>query len=198
MFGNACESAGAVVEWEGHGDSRQDTCGGHGSVLGVRAVRSGSWRAGKRNDSRVIAVAERVGMKVTSWAVILFSVLTLGAPADDIAGNWKAKVVSDVRHKTISQATFDFKVDGNHLSGTAHIGNDESSCYPGTAPISNGKISGHRVSFTVIGEHLSSSGLPTMKFDGTVYGEALDLTMILSFGSAPGDRMELKGERISK
>jgi hypothetical protein len=139
-----------------------------------------------------------VGMKFTRWTVILFSVLALGAPAGDIGGNWKAIVVSGVRHKTIYQATFNFKIDGNHLGGIAHVGNDESSYYPGTAPISMGEINGDRIFFTVIGEHPSSSGLPTMKFDGTIHGDTLDLTMILSFGSGPGDRMELKGEKISK
>jgi hypothetical protein len=137
-------------------------------------------------------------MKFTRWTVILFSVWALGTPADDIAGRWKAIVVGGVRHKTIYEATFDFKVAGNHLDGTAHVGNDESSYYPGTAPISNGEIKGDHISFTVIGEHPSSSGLPKMQFDGIVHGGALDLTMILSFGAEPGDRMELKGKRISK
>ena len=77
------------------------------------------------------------------------------AQGDDIAGNWKAVVVGGVRHKTIGQATFEFRVDGSHLTGIAHIG----SSYPGTAPISNGEINGNRVPFTVIGEHPSSNGV---------------------------------------
>jgi hypothetical protein len=135
-------------------------------------------------------------MQFTRWTVILFSALVLGAPADDIAGKWKAIVVGGVRHKTIYEATFDFKVDGNRLDGMAHVGNEESSYYPGTAPISNGEIKGEHISFTVIGEHPSSSGLPRMKFDGTVHGDAIDLT--LSLGSERVDRMELTGKRISK
>lgn len=75
-------------------------------------------------------------MNLTRGAVIFFATLALAASGGDIAGKWKAVVVGGVLHKTIAEATFEFKVDGGHLTGTAHIGNS----YPGIAPISDGEI----------------------------------------------------------
>jgi hypothetical protein len=137
-------------------------------------------------------------MDFIRWAMILFATAALAASSSDLAGNWRAVVVGGVIHKTIYEATFQFKVEGNRLTGTAHLGNDERSYYLGTAPISEGEINGDRISFTVIGEHPSSNGAPTMKFDGTIHGVELDLSMHLSEGAIDGGTMQMKGEKISK
>jgi hypothetical protein len=134
-------------------------------------------------------------MNLAPWTTILFATVAIAASGSDIAGNWRAVVVGGVRHMMIAQATFEFKVEGSRLTGTAHVGND---AYPGTAPISDGKIDGDRISFTVIGEHPSSNGVPTMKFEGTIHGVELDLSMSLSDGAVDGGRMEMKGEKISR
>jgi hypothetical protein len=126
---------------------------------------------------------------------IFFATLALAASGDDIAGNWRAVVVGGVRHMTIAQATFEFKVEGSRLTGTAHVGDD---AYPGTAPISDGEINGEHIAFTVVGRHPSSNGIPTMKFVGTILGEELDLTMRLSDGYVDGGVTEMKGEKVSK
>ncbi len=137
-------------------------------------------------------------MNFTRGVPIFFATLALAASGDGIAGSWKALVVGGVRHNTIGQATFEFTVDGDHLTGTAHIGNSYLSSYPGTAPISDGEINGDHIAFTVVGQHPSSNGIPTMKFAGTIHGEELDLTMSLSDGYVDGGVMEMKGEKISK
>jgi hypothetical protein len=134
-------------------------------------------------------------MNFTRGVPILFATLALAASGDGIAGSWKALVVGGVRHITIAQATFEFTVEGGHLKGTAHVGD---GAYPGTAPISDGEIKGDHIAFTVVGQHPSSNGIPTMKFVGTIHGEELDLTMTLSDGYVDGGVTEMKGEKISK
>lgn len=137
-------------------------------------------------------------MNFTRGVAIFFATLALAASGDDIAGRWKAVVVGGVRHMTIAQATFEFKVEGSRVTGTAHVGDDDQSYYPGTAPISDGEINGDHIAFTVVGQHASSNGIPTMKFAGTIHGEELDLTMSLSDGYVDGGVMEMKGEKILK
>ena len=93
---------------------------------------------------------------------------------------------------TIAQALFDFHVvDGNRLTGSAQIGDS----YPGKAPITEGTIDGDHVSFTVIGEHPSSNGLPTMRFTGTIHGDELELTMDLVDGYLDSGKTEMKARR---
>jgi hypothetical protein len=133
-------------------------------------------------------------MKFMPWALLLLAGLAASASSSDVAGKWKTAFVGGVAHMTIAQATFEFKVDGNNLAGTAHIGD----YYPGTAPISGGAIDGDRISFTVIGERPSSNGLPTMRFVGSVHGDKIELTMSLSDGDLDTGKSEFKGERISE
>ena len=134
-------------------------------------------------------------MRSALWALILLIATGVSAAAADIAGTWKTVVTGGVIHKTISQATFVFEVDGTQLTGTAHVG---GRGYPGTAPISDGKIDGNRISFTVVGRYPSSNGLPTMKFDGAVNGQEIALTMELFDGTVDTGKTELKGTKISK
>lgn len=101
-------------------------------------------------------------------------------------------VTGGVIHMTVAHALFDFHVvDGNRLTGTAHIGD----YYPGTAPITQGMIDGDHVSFTVVGEHPSSNGLPTMKFTGTIHGDEMELTMDLVDGYLDSGNTEMKARR---
>jgi hypothetical protein len=126
------------------------------------------------------------------WPLILFATLALNASTGDISGSWKAVVTGGVIHMTIAQALFDFHVvDGNRLTGTAEIGD----YYPGAAPITQGTIDGDHFSFTVVGEHPSSNGLPTMKFTGTLHGDELELTMDLVDGYVDGGKTEMKARR---
>ena len=122
----------------------------------------------------------------------------LNASALDVTGTWRVTVVGGLSTKTIAQALLELKVDGDRLTGIAHIGNEDNSYYPGTAPISDGKVDGGHISFTVIGEHAASSGLPIMKFAGAIYGDKLELTMSLSDSHGFWGTMEMKGKKISK
>lgn len=70
------------------------------------------------------------------WLTLL---LALAAAAADISGKWKADFTTP--DGTARSNTFNFKVEGEKLSGTVAGGQDET-------PIQNGKISGDTVSFT--------------------------------------------------
>lgn len=117
------------------------------------------------------------------WVLVLWATLAVNASAADISGTWKAWFVGDVdaRPRFFSEAVLNVKVDGNKLSGTAHMGN-----WPGVAPISDGKIDGDKFSFTAIGKFpwtrnasgTVTTGYPRLRFAGTVQGNEMTLTMI--------------------
>jgi hypothetical protein len=99
-------------------------------------------------------------MKFTRWAIFFLAALALSAQTSEISGNWQVAFVRGVAYQTIGDATFEFKVNDDKLTGTANIG----MRWPGRAPISDGKVDGDRISFTVVGRYSSSSGIPRMTF----------------------------------
>jgi hypothetical protein len=137
-------------------------------------------------------------MRFMLWVLFLLAGLAANASADDITGSWKVIFVRGVAWQTIGDADFDFKVEGNKLSGAAHIGVG----WPGTAPISEGTIEGDRISFLVLGQQPSSDGYPKMRFEGTVHGDELQLTMMLFYSDTESvaghlGKSEFKGQRIT-
>jgi hypothetical protein len=122
--------------------------------------------------------------------------LAAGASAAEIAGNWKVEFVSGVANPKIYGAEFEFRVEGNKLAGKAHIGKG----WPGTAPISKGVVEDNHISFFVVGESPSSSGHPKMRFNGTVHGDEIELTMKFFYLDDESDSVqsEFRGKRISK
>jgi hypothetical protein len=137
-------------------------------------------------------------MKFAPWVLLLLVGFTAEASANDIAGNWHAVFVRGVEWKTIGDADFEFKVENDQLSGTAHVGVG----WPGTAPISEGSIDGDRISFFVLGRQASSDGYPKMRFEGTVHGGELQLTMTLFYTdkesvSGHAGKSEFKGQRTN-
>ena len=132
-------------------------------------------------------------MKFPFRILALLAMLTLGASAADISGAWKLRVTGGVIHMTIAYATFQFQIDGSSLTGTAHIGDS----YPGTAPISEGRVEGDRLSFKVVGRSPSSNGVPVMTFHGAIRGDHIKLTMHLIDGYVDAGDTELAGERLN-
>ena len=135
-------------------------------------------------------------MKVTLLPVpIVLVAFAGGASAEDISGTWKVDFVGGVAWKTIGNAEFEFKVDGDKLGGIAHVG---KGC-PGTAPISEGTMDGDHISFSVFGQSPSTSGYPKMKFTGSVRGGEMELTMTLFYSDeSSGWRSEFKGKKTSR
>src|SRR5450755_47424 len=98
------------------------------------------------------------------WTLLV--ALALGAPPAALEGRWEAHFTSDAglpAPKSFNEFTFDFHVDGNKLTGTAHIDG-----WPGDAPITDGIISGDHISFITLGSYPSSSGHPRFRYQGTI------------------------------
>lgn len=72
--------------------------------------------------------------------LVLTALFALVALAADITGTWKGSVETP---NGTRETTFNFKADGDKLTGTVAGGRG------GESPIENGKIDGDNVSFTV-------------------------------------------------
>lgn len=70
----------------------------------------------------------------------LLLAVSIGALAADATGKWTAQIPG--RSGQTRETTFNLKVDGSNLTGTVSTGQGE-------APITDGKVSGDTLSFTV-------------------------------------------------
>ena len=121
-------------------------------------------------------------MKFLSLAFGLAAALVVQSQPSDPSGTWKAVFVGPTadRPTMVSEMTFEFTVNGNELTGMAHMG-----IWPGDAPISEAVIDGNKVSFTVngrlpwsgTGRNTSVVGYPKLKFVGTVQGDEMKLSL---------------------
>jgi hypothetical protein len=140
-------------------------------------------------------------------SVILLATLALSASANDISGTWKAWFVGpkDERPKMVSEMTFHLTVDGEKVTGMAHM-----DYWPGDAPISEGKIDGDRISFTVVGERPwwasgpmgEFSGYPKLVFVGKLHGKEAQLTLtwgsvMIKGESAREQTLEMRGKKVN-
>jgi hypothetical protein len=100
--------------------------------------------------------------------------ISTGATTKDLEGEWKAHWTGRIgdRPKMIGKMRFDFRTEGNGLTGIAHM-----SGWPGDCPITEVKIDSGRISFTATGRVPSSTGIPVMRFEGEIHGKELKLTM---------------------
>src|SRR4051794_23857195 len=101
------------------------------------------------------------------WVATLLTATTLAAAPADFAGTWKVKYQGPpmTGPKTIGSMILAFTVEGDRVTGIAHLG-----LWPGVAPIADGKIDGDRISFTARGYLSSSTGIPTCRLEGTLSG----------------------------
>ena len=107
-------------------------------------------------------------MLKTTVLTILIAVLALVAAAADVSGKWTGQVPS---RGESAPATFTFKVDGDKLTGTM-------SGAQGEAPIQDGKASGDKISFSMMG------GNAKVVFEGTVSGNEIKMTRQREGGQA--------------
>lgn len=99
-------------------------------------------------------------------AVLALSLAFAGAAvAADISGKWTAQVPG--RDGAPQDTTFNFKVDGTTLTGTM-------STQRGDAQISEGKVEGDKVSFTVVRSF--GGGEVKLLYKGTVTGNEIKFT----------------------
>jgi opacity protein-like surface antigen len=106
----------------------------------------------------------RLSLLVAGLALALVAVVQ--AAAADVSGKWTAQVPG--RQGQTREQTFTFKVDGEKLTGSV------SGMQGNENPISDGKISGNDISFTVA---MSFQGNEVkMNYKGTVSGDEIKFT----------------------
>lgn len=116
------------------------------------------------------------------WLLSLTAAITLLTPvasfAADITGKWVGEMGGEFT------MTFNFKQEGNKLTGTADG--------PGGAPlqIQNGKVDGNKISFTV-----SPDGQMNIAHEGTINGDEISLTIKMDGGPGGGPPGPIKLKR---
>jgi hypothetical protein len=102
--------------------------------------------------------------KVLGVSAVVFVTLLSAAWAADVTGKWVAQVPG---RQGTNETTFNFKVDGDQLTGTV-------SSQMGDQPISEGKVSGDDISFVVT---LSFGGNEIkLLYKGKVSGDEIKFT----------------------
>jgi hypothetical protein len=148
-------------------------------------------------------------MKSIRSALTLLAALSFTASAADFNGTWKAVFTGpkDFLLKSTGPIVFKFQVDGNQLTGQA-LQED----WPFDAAISEGRVQGDRISFTVYGEDPYTAyvgntirrGYPKMVVSGTLDGNKIKLvlayTTVSDTGKEPGPaiKCEMVAEKSSQ
>ena len=110
----------------------------------------------------------------------VFAALSL-AWAADVNGKWTAQVPG--RGGQTRETTFTFKAEGEKLTGTV-------SGMQGDTPISDGKISGDDISFTL---KLNFQGNEiTFLYKGKISGDEIKMTRTRQGGDQPGQEFTAK------
>ena len=110
----------------------------------------------------------------------VFAALSL-AWAADVDGKWTAQVPG--RGGQTRETTFTFKAEGEKLTGTVSV-------MQGDTPISDGKISGDEISFTL---KLNFQGNEiTFLYKGKVSGDEIKMTRTRQGGDQPGQEFTAK------
>jgi hypothetical protein len=104
-------------------------------------------------------------MKRTFFALVAFVLCAWGA---DVTGTWKGSI--DTPNGAI-ESTFTFKVDGAKLTGTVDSG------AMGKSDISEGKVDGDKLSFTVVRDFNGQEF--RMNYKGAVGADEIKLTIEL-------------------
>jgi len=113
------------------------------------------------------------------FAAFLLALSAVTALAADVTGNWSGQFAGP--NGDGMALTFSFKQDGAKLTGTVQGPQGEP------IEISEGKIEGDKISFTV-----TVNGQMVIKHEGTVSGEEIKLTSKTDQGDFPGGAMTLK------
>lgn len=116
---------------------------------------------------------------ISKFVLLLLAMVPLCAA--DVTGTWKAWFVGpwEERPKMVSEMTFDLKIEGDKVTGMAHMAD-----WPGNAPITEGKVNGKVITFTVIGTSSwragstrQTSGYPHLEFTWKLEGTEAQATL---------------------
>jgi hypothetical protein len=114
------------------------------------------------------------------WLLIVAAAFAAVASAADIGGTWKG--TAEIQGNAIERI-FVFKVDGSKLTG------ETTSEMMGTSAITDGKIDGDNISFTVTAKFQDNE--LKLNYKGKASGDTIKLTVDFSgFGGGGGQTIE--------
>ena len=115
----------------------------------------------------------------------LLGIFAIAAYAADVTGKWTAEVPG--RGGNMQTNTIVLKQDGAKLTGTLDGGRG------GPVEITEGKVEGETVSFTVVRE--TANGKFTSKYKGTVSGSDIKFTRTMEGGQGGGQPVEFTAKK---
>lgn len=115
---------------------------------------------------------------------ILFAVAALALLAADPTGKWVASIPG--RDGTPRTVTFNLKADGANVTGSV-------SGMNGDTDISDGKVDGDNVSFSVVREFNGNSFKQNYK--GTVAGDTIHFTVVREGGQGNGGERKFDAKK---
>ena len=117
------------------------------------------------------------------WLLTLLAVFAMTASAADISGNWKATADGP---QGAMERTFTFKVEGNKLTG------ETNSSMMGKSTITDGKIDGDNVTFTITIKFQDQE--MKMNYKGKVTGNEIHFSVESPMGGNP---IEWQAKKVS-
>jgi opacity protein-like surface antigen len=120
-------------------------------------------------------------MKSRLFAALVFATLATASFAADITGKWTAEVPG--RNGQTRTSTFDFKVDGEKLTGT-------TSGMGGDVPLVDGSVKGDDIAFNV--EMNFNGNTMKMMYKGKVTGDVIKMTRTREGAEGPAQEFEAK------
>jgi hypothetical protein len=118
------------------------------------------------------------------WILALMAVFALTASAADISGNWKATAEGP---NGAMERTFTFKVDGNKVTG------ETTSTMMGKSQITDGKIEGDTVTFTITGKFGDQE--VKLNYKGKIAGNEIAFTSEMAGGGGGGAPIQWKAKK---
>ena len=109
------------------------------------------------------------------WTIALLAACALTAFAADISGNWKATAEGT---NGAMERTFVFKVDGNKVTG------ESTSSMMGKSAITDGKVEGDTVTFTLNGKFGDQE--VKLNYKGKISGDEIKFTSEMAGGGGGG------------
>ena len=113
--------------------------------------------------------------------VLIGSLVALGLWAADVTGKWTADMQGP--NGNTMTTTFNLKADGNNLTGTVSGRNGDTN-------ITDGKVDGNNISFTVVREMQGNQ--MKMNYKGTVDGDTIHFTVMREGQEGQGRQFDAK------
>lgn len=126
-------------------------------------------------------------MKAALRFIVVGLIASVLVWAADVTGKWTAEMQG--RGGNTMTVTMDLKADGNTLTGTVSGRN-------GDTDISDGKIDGNNLSFTVVREFNGNQFKQNYK--GTLNGDTIHFTVTMEGGAGQGRSREFDAKRAAQ